>query len=129
MIGGHGNRITWHLRFARHGATDTDTMENFENVTVTAAANVYFDGKVTSRQIILPSGEKKTLGIMLAGEYEFGTEVAELMEVIGGEARVKLPGESEFSTYSAGQSFNVPANAKFQLEIDSIFDYCCSYLD
>lgn len=39
----------------------------FENVNVIKKANVYFDGKVTSRAVIFPSGEKKTLGIMQKG--------------------------------------------------------------
>jgi hypothetical protein len=36
----------------------------FKNVTVIKKANVYFDGKVTSRTVIFPDGSKKTLGIM-----------------------------------------------------------------
>ena len=103
-------------------------MENFENVTVKKAANVYFDGKVTSRAITLPSGEEKTLGIMLAGEYEFGTGAPELMEVTAGSAEVRLEGETEFTTYTAGQSFNVPGDSKFYLKVDEIFDYVCSFL-
>ena len=103
-------------------------MENFDNVTVKKTANVYFDGKVTSRQITLESGEVKTLGIMLAGEYEFGTEAPELMEVTAGAAEVRLDGESEFTTYEAGQSFNVPGNSKFFLKVDTLFDYVCSFL-
>ena len=52
----------------------------FKNVTVIKEANVYFDGKVTSRTVLFESGEKKTLGIMLAGEYEFNTDAEEIME-------------------------------------------------
>ncbi len=103
-------------------------MEQFDNVSVKTAANVYFDGKVTSRQLTLANGDVKTLGIMLAGEYEFGTDAPELMEVTAGEARIKLEGESEFTLYTAGQSFNVPGNSKFYLQVDTIFDYVCSFL-
>jgi len=103
-------------------------MENFENVTVKKEANVYFDGKVTSRQITLTNGEVKTLGIMLAGEYEFGTDAPELMEVTAGAAEVRLDGETEFKKYSVGESFNVPGNSKFFLKVDTIFDYVCSFL-
>ena len=49
-------------------------MSQFENVTVLKKANVYFDGKVTSRTVLFADGTKKTLGIMLPGEYEFGTD-------------------------------------------------------
>ena len=51
--------------------------EVFENVTVVKKANVYFGGTVTSRTVLFANGEKKTLGIMMPGEYEFGTAYAE----------------------------------------------------
>ena len=66
-------------------------MSTFENVSITKAANVYFDGKVTSRKIEFNDGTIKTLGIMLPGEYEFGTETAEVMEILAGDLDVKLP--------------------------------------
>jgi len=40
-------------------------MSTFENVTIERIANVYFNGKVTSRAVIFGNGEKKTLGIMM----------------------------------------------------------------
>ncbi len=103
-------------------------MENFENVTVKKEANIYFDGKVTSRQVTFANGDVKTLGIMLAGDYEFGTDAPELMEVTAGSAEVRLDGETEFKTYSAGESFNVPGNSKFSLKVEGFFDYVCSFL-
>ena len=54
----------------------------FSGVTVVKAANVYFDGKVTSRSVKFDDGTVKTLGIMLPGDYDFGTEAAESMEII-----------------------------------------------
>ena len=104
-------------------------MSTFENVSITKAANVYFDGKVTSRKIEFNDGTIKTLGIMLPGEYEFGTETAEVMEILAGDLDVKLPNNETWQTVQGGQLFNVPANAKFQLKIKSITDYCCSYID
>lgn len=50
-------------------------MGEFKNVTAVKKANVYFDGKVTSRTIIFKDGERKTLGIMLPGDYEFELEI------------------------------------------------------
>lgn len=99
----------------------------FKNVNVIKEANVYFDGKVTSRTVLFESGEKKTLGIMLAGEYEFNTEAAENMEVLGGEMSVMLPGETEYTLYKAGQDYNVPANSSFKMIVEKYVDYCCSY--
>ena len=102
-------------------------MSTFENVTITKAANVYFDGNVTSRKIEFADGTVKTLGIMLPGDYEFGTEAAEVMEILAGNLEVKLPYNDTWQTILGGQSFDVPANAKFQLKIKTITDYCCSY--
>lgn len=99
----------------------------FENVDIVKEANVYFDGKVTSRTIFFKDGERKTLGFMLPGEYEFGTEAEELMEVLGGSMDICLPGETEFVTFSKGESFTVPANSKFQVVVKTYGDYCCSY--
>jgi uncharacterized protein YaiE (UPF0345 family) len=103
-------------------------MSQFENVTVVKAANIYFDGAVTSRTVLFADGEKKTLGIMLPGDYEFGTADKEIMEILSGELEVKLPGSDEWLTITGGQSFEVPANAKFQLKVTQVTDYCCSYL-
>lgn len=48
-------------------------MSEFKQVTVTKAANIYFDGKVTSRKVSFADGSFKTLGIMMPGDYKFGT--------------------------------------------------------
>jgi uncharacterized protein YaiE (UPF0345 family) len=103
-------------------------MKQFENVTVLVEGNSYFDGAVTSRTVLFADGSKKTLGFMLPGEYEFGTEAAELMEITSGELDVKLPGTDTWQSIQGGESFNVPANSKFQVNVKSITDYCCSYL-
>jgi uncharacterized protein YaiE (UPF0345 family) len=102
-------------------------MSEFTEARVQKKANVYHNGKVTSRTIFLADGSKKTLGIMLPGEYEFSTGCAEEMEIIAGDLEVELPG-SGWQVFKAGDSFYVPANAKFSLKIKSITDYCCSYL-
>ncbi|GAB1259487.1 pyrimidine/purine nucleoside phosphorylase [Aurantivibrio plasticivorans] len=103
-------------------------MSQFENVTVVKAANLYFDGKVTSRTILFPNGERKTLGILNPGEYTFGTEEKEIMELLAGDVQVKLPGETDFTTYQGGDTFEVPANASFDIKVLSVTDYCCSYI-
>lgn len=104
-------------------------MENFQNVSIAKKANIYFDGNVTSRTIIFANGEKKTLGIMLPGEYEFGTGAKELMEITAGNLDVLLPSSTEWITFTAGQSFEVPANSSFKLVVKEVTDYCCSYGD
>lgn len=103
-------------------------MNEFKNVTAVKKANIYFDGKVTSRTVIFEDGERKTLGIMLPGDYEFSTGDKEIMEILAGSMDVKLPGEDKFVTYKEGEEFIVPANSKYSLIIKEVADYCCSYL-
>jgi uncharacterized protein YaiE (UPF0345 family) len=103
-------------------------MSEFTNVSITKEANIYFDGKVTSRTIHFEDGSKKTLGIMLPGDYEFGTEAKELMEIMSGDLDIQLPGE-DWKSIKGGESFEVPGNASFKLRIRTVTDYCCSYFD
>jgi hypothetical protein len=103
-------------------------MTQFENVTVIKKMNTYFDGKVTSRTIIFADGSKQTLGVMQPGEYEFGTDEKELMEIMSGDLDVLLPGETEWQTFSGDQTFEVPASSRFKLKVREITDYCCSYI-
>ncbi len=102
-------------------------MAQFENVTVKKEANIYYDGKVTSRTVTFEDGEVKTLGIMLPGEYTFGTDAAEIMEIMSGELDIKLPNE-EWKTLHTPETFEVPANSSFDLKIKTVTDYCCSYI-
>lgn len=102
-------------------------MAQFDQVSVVKRANVYFDGKVTSRTVLFADGTRKTLGIMLPGEYEFGTDCVEVMEILAGELRVLLPGETEWLSITGSGVFTVPANVRFKLEVTAVTDYCCSY--
>ncbi len=103
-------------------------MSEFKNVTVVREANIYFDGKVTSRTVLFGDGSKKTLGVMLPGEYEFSTGDKEIMEILVGELEVMLPGASSWKKISGGQSFDVPANSKFTMKVKTLSDYCCSFV-
>ena len=104
-------------------------MTQFNNVTVIKQANVYDGGKVTSRALLFADGSRKTLGIMLPGEYSFNTAAAELMEILAGELSVQLPGSEQWQAIKGGESFEVPANASFNLKVTTLVDYCCSYYD
>lgn len=104
-------------------------MSAFENVQIHKNANIYFDGKVTSRTITFPDSSVKTLGIMLPGEYEFGTDKAEIMEILSGRLKVMLPGSDNWQDISGGEIFHVPASSKFQLKVSELTDYCCSFVD
>ncbi len=104
-------------------------MKQFDNVTVVKKANLYFDGNVTSRTVKFEDGTYKTLGIMMPGEYEFGTDAAEIMEILEGRLDVSLPGSSEWQEINGGDTFEVGANSSFVVRVKSITDYCCSYLN
>lgn len=104
-------------------------MDRFSDVSVIKKANMYFEGKVTSRTIIFGDGSKKTLGIMLPGEYEFGTDAAEIMEILAGELKVLLSNESEWRTVCGGETFRVAASSRFMLQVQTVVDYCCSYVE
>jgi len=101
--------------------------DRFENVTIIKKANVYFDGKVSSRTVLFADGSRKTLGLMMPGEYEFSTGASELMEMLNGEADVLLPDQKNWRTFKAGESFDVSANSSFKLKLSGVVDYCCSY--
>ena len=100
---------------------------SFKNVEVKKKANVYHDGKVTSRTIITPAGEMKTLGVMLPGTYRFSTQAPEVVDVTQGHCRVKLAGNQVWESYESGQSFEVPGNSHFEIEVTELLDYVCHF--
>jgi uncharacterized protein YaiE (UPF0345 family) len=88
--------------------------------------NEYFDGKVKS--IAFKSAEgPATIGVMAAGEYEFGTSSQETMKVITGSLTIKLPGQNNWTTYGPGESFVVEANKKFGVRVNEETAYLCLY--
>jgi purine/pyrimidine-nucleoside phosphorylase len=103
-------------------------MSKFDNVTVTKQANVYFDGKCVSHTVQFADGTKKSVGVILPSTLTFNTGAPEIMETVSGTCRVKLAGESEWKTYSAGQSFDVPANSSFDIEVlGDPYHYVCHF--
>lgn len=88
--------------------------------------NEYFKGKVKSIALqtsTLPA----TVGVMAKGEYTFGTDCKEVMTVVCGELAVLLPGESQWQIFTDGQTFEVPADAKFQIKAAIDTAYLCKY--
>ena len=104
-------------------------MSSFDNVSVKKEANIYFDGKVTSRSIEFSDGVERSLGIMQVGEYRFNTEAAEIMEIYTGDIEIKLEGKDEFTSMSGPCRFDVPKNSYFDIKANSITDYCCTYVN
>ncbi len=89
--------------------------------------NEYFDGKVKSIGFEEGTG-KATVGVMAAGDYEFGTAGPELMKVVSGSMSVLLPGSSEWKDFRTGEEFRVNGNSRFQLRIAADAAYLCRYL-
>lgn len=88
--------------------------------------NQYFEGKVVS--IGLDSNEgTATVGVMAAGEYEFGTGSVEIMTVISGELTVQQPGSTEWITYGKFESFEVAKDVKFKVKCTQDTPYLCLY--
>ena len=102
---------------------------DFSDVTASAKANIYFDGKVISHTLMTAEGDKKTLGLIYPGEYHFGTELAEEMIVVAGSCTVKLDGSEESHTYADGDTFSIPANSGFDITVsEDICEYVCSFV-
>lgn len=100
----------------------------FENVTVTCKANVYFDGKVVSHTVTFADGAKKTLGLIFPGGYTFNTDAPETMEIVAGDCRYRLAGEKSWTTVHAGTAFLVPGKSSFEIAVGSgIAEYICSF--
>jgi uncharacterized protein YaiE (UPF0345 family) len=88
--------------------------------------NEYFDGKVKS--IAFQAAElPATIGVMAAGDYEFGTSQQETMQVVSGKLTVLLPGESEWKSFGPGEQFIVEADRKFGVKVEEETSYLCIY--
>jgi len=88
--------------------------------------NEYFDGNVKSMVIDNEEGHS-TVGIMLPGEYEFGTSTIEYITVISGEMTVQIPGETKWRSFEPFQTFMVPKDSKFKLKLKEASAYKCIY--
>ena len=102
-------------------------MSQFDNVSVVKKANVYFDGKCVSHTVVMADGVKKTVGVILPASLTFNTGAPEIMEGVGGSCLVRLKGEADWKTYSAGESFNVPGNSSFEIACDEPYHYVCHF--
>ncbi|MFD2672993.1 pyrimidine/purine nucleoside phosphorylase [Marinicrinis sediminis] len=101
-------------------------MDQLNQVAVYKKANVYFDGKVTSRTVMLPDGSKATLGIMLPGTYTFSTDQKERMDIQAGELEYRLENGDWIKIEGEG-SFDIAAHSSFEVKVVSVVDYYCTY--
>jgi len=88
--------------------------------------NSYIDDQVKSIALENQEGVS-TVGVMMVGDYEFGTSKREYITVVSGELTVKLPDEDDWRTFSKGESFMVEANQTFSLQVKQATAYLCRY--
>lgn len=101
--------------------------DKIENISVVKKANVYFDGKCVSHTIQYADGTKKSVGVILPATLTFNTGVPEVMETVSGSCRYKIKG-ADWKTCMAGESFSVPGNSSFDIEITTEpYHYICHF--
>jgi uncharacterized protein YaiE (UPF0345 family) len=104
----------------------TSNAAQFEGVTVVKKANVYGE-KCVSLPVHFTEGSRKSVGVIFPSTLTFSTGAAEIMETIAGACRYRLEGQ-DWLTVTQGQSFNVPANSKFDIEITGEpYHYVCHF--
>lgn len=103
------------------------TTTKIDGVSVTTAANVYFDGKCVSHGITFPDGTKKSVGVVLPATLTFGTAAPEIMECVAGSCEYRLAGSEAWVKSSAGEQFSVPGNTQFDIRVTEAYHYICHY--
>ena len=91
--------------------------------------NIYFEGRVISRNITLRDGSTKTLGVMLPGEYEFKTKSREVMEIITGKLNLRFKIDNDWKMIKKGMEFQIPKNSSFKVKVIELVNYTCSYFN
>lgn len=88
--------------------------------------NEYFNGNVKSLSLDRSQG-RATVGVILPGEYEFGTATQEIMHITAGSLKALLPGKQDWKTFQAGDKFVVEAGLKFKVCASEPMAYLCEY--
>lgn len=99
----------------------------FDHVSVVKKANIFFDGKCVSHNVLFADGTRKSVGVIFPSSLVFSTGAPEIMEINAGKCRVRLKGETEWKTYEGGQSFHVPGDSSFDIETIETLDYVCHF--
>ena len=101
--------------------------EKFQNVTVDAKANIYFDGRVVSHTIHDRDGKMFTLGLIYPGSYTFNTGAPERMAITAGHCHV-VQASGVQRAHAAGEEFRVPGNSAFTITVrEGICEYVCYF--
>ncbi len=87
--------------------------------------NSYFEGRVQSLGVETDKGEA-TVGVMRPGAYTFNTGTAEVMVIISGELKVKLP-NSDWEIFEPQQKFSIGEKQSFDVSCENDVAYICYY--
>lgn len=80
------------------------------------------------KSVALENAEgRSTVGVISAGDYQFGTDTVEYMTVVSGELDVMLPGSTDWKLYKKNETFVVEKGAKFQVKAQAPVAYHCIY--
>ncbi len=102
-------------------------MLQIDNASIVTKANVYFDGKCVSHTIQLADGSRKSVGVILPATLIFNTGTPEIMETVAGSCRYKLK-DAEWQSSVAGESFSVPGESSFEIEVSNApYHYICHF--
>lgn len=98
----------------------------FDSVSVSKKANIYFDGKCVSHTVTLPDGVRKSVGVILPSTLRFDLSTKEIMEVVEGTAYVSINGQAE-KAFTTGQSWIVEAGGYFVIRAEQPVHYVCHF--
>lgn len=101
------------------------TSQVFEHVSINKKANVNLDGNCISYDLSFPGHTRKSIGVVLRSTVPFRADSPEVMEIVAGKCRVRVEPDGEWKAYEGGQRFQVPANARFELEAIEPTHYVC----
>ena len=89
--------------------------------------NLYFDDQVQSIEFTRNEG-RQSVGVLLPGNYHFGTKAAERMTVVSGECEVRRDGVDVWIAYPRGTGFEVGPNSGFDIRCADCCAYLCEYI-
>ena len=101
--------------------------EHIPSVSITTQANVFFDGKCVSHPVVLPNGEKKSVGVVMPSHLTFNTAAPEIMECVAGACEYKLAGTDQWQASRPGDKFHVPAHSSFEIKVTESYHYICHF--
>lgn len=100
----------------------------FNHVSIVKKANIYFDGKCVSYNVVFPDHSKKTVGVVLPASVTFSTDSPEIMEIVEGKCRVRIGEDGAWESYEGGQRFHVPGSSSFDIEALEPVHYVCHFV-